>query len=45
MLKIKKPQEILGLDAIMQAHSKRVDIKTLKKTIANGYPDHRKKGC
>ena len=30
LLKLKKAQEILGLDAIMQAQSKRIDIKTLK---------------
>jgi ammonia channel protein AmtB len=45
LLKVRKSQEILGLDAIMQAHSKRIDIKSLKKVIAEAYPDHRKKGC
>ena len=44
-LKIKKAQEILGLDTIMQAHSKRIDIKSLKNQITHSYPDHRKKGC
>ena len=33
LLKLKKAQEVLGLDAIMQAKSKRVDIKGLKKII------------
>ena len=45
LLKLKKAQEILGLDAIMQAQSKRIDIKTLKQTISAAYPEHRKKGC
>ena len=44
-MKIKKSQEILGLDTIMQAHSKRIDIKSLRKQITDSYPEHRKKGC
>ena len=45
LLKVKKAQEILGLDTINQAASKRIDLKGLKKQISQMYPDHRKKGC
>jgi ammonia channel protein AmtB len=45
LLKLKKEQEVIGLDALMQAKSKRIDLKGLKGAIKEAYPDHRKKGC
>jgi ammonia channel protein AmtB len=45
LLKVKKAQEILGLDTVYQATSKRIDLKALKAQISLAYPDHRKKGC
>ena len=45
ILKVKQSQEILGLDAVMQAQSTRVEIKSLKKAIQDAYPEHRKRGC
>jgi ammonia channel protein AmtB len=45
VLKLKKSQEIIGLDALFQAKGKRIDLKGLKEAIHEQYPDHRKKGC
>lgn len=45
VLKLKREQEIIGLDALMHAKSKRIDLKGLKGAISKAYPEHRKKGC
>jgi len=45
LLKVKKAKEILGLDSVSQATSKRIDLKALKAQISLVYPDHLKKGC
>ena len=45
ILKLKKEQEVIGLDALMMAKGKRIDLKGLMMQIREAYPDHRKKGC
>ena len=45
LLKLKKAQELIGLDALQQAKGKRIDIKGLIEALNEQYPDHRKKGC
>lgn len=45
VLKVKKAHEIIGLDTLYQAKSKRIDLKSLKETLKEAYPDHNKRGC
>ncbi|TNV84072.1 hypothetical protein FGO68_gene17622 [Halteria grandinella] len=45
LLKLKKEQEVIGLDTLIWAKSKNIDLKGLKAKIREAYPDHRKKGC
>jgi len=45
VLKLKKAQEVLGLDALLQAKGKRIDLKGIKGVISKTFPDHKKKGC
>ena len=45
ILKVKKAVEILGLDTVYRAKSKKIDIKGLKEVVDKSYPGHRNKGC
>ena len=45
IFKLSKAEEILGMDAIDDAHSKNIDISALLDAIKRKYPDQAKKGC
>jgi len=45
LLKLKKSQEIMGLDALEQAKSKNIKLEELLAVMQKAYPDHGKRGC
>ena len=45
LLKLKKAEEVVGIDTITEAREKGIDITQLLDTINKMYPDSRKKGC
>jgi len=45
VLKLKKAEEIVGMDALAYAKNKGLDIKQLLLTVGKMYPESRRKGC
>ena len=45
LLKLKKAEEVMGMDALNRAKSKGIDISSLLSIIQTQYPDSKRKGC
>ena len=45
LLRLKKAEEVIGMDALMNANNKGMDTSQLLEAVQKIYPESKRKGC